>query len=212
MVSSACDVLLTEPDRFTGYLLSDPEIRKKVYNKKTLEEVARRVFKSDPTLNNIIRQIDSSGDDLKMCLDGVFQSPEIQKIVQDNIKQKKTELRRRIKKQRPSLKGKKLQKELDRRLKISIATTEQQTKKVKQVTIADALQPVRVKSYTRQGKAVKGYRRTKSRELTTAEQTLIRNNKRIGKTPSEVVQIYLKSGLKFRSPESIRKHYYRIQV
>jgi len=209
MVESACDVLLSEPERFTGYLLSDPEVRKKVYDKKSLIEVVRRVFRSDPTLNNIIKSIDSSADDLGMCLDNVFQSQEIQRIVQTNIKQKKTELTRRVKRQRPALKGKALQKEIDRRLKISISTTKTQTKRVKQVTIKDALQPVRVGAYQRQGKTVKGYRRSKSRELTKAEKLLIKNN--LNKTPNEVVQIYLKSGLTFRSTESIRKHYYRMK-
>ena len=210
MVSSACDVLLREPERFVGYILSDPKVRNKIVDEDSVVQAVRTSFKSDPTLANMVQEIDRKGDDLKNCLAGVLSSPEIQKLIQGNVKNREKQIKAKLRKAQPSLKGKALTKEVNKRLKQSISGSKAQVKKLKQVTIAQSLKPVRVKGYTRQGKPVTAYRKTKSRALTKAEEMLIRNN--LSKKPSEVVDIYLKSGLTFRTPESVRKHYFRMKM
>lgn len=211
MASSPCEILKQESERFIDYILSDPYIRQRVFDKESLVLAVRKSFKSDSALANIVSSIDSSGDDLSFCLDELFNTSDIQKLIENNKKQKETEIKQKLKRQRPRLKGKKLSKEIQRRLKQSIGGTKSsiKRKKPKQITIQEATKPVRVDSYKRDKKTVKKYRRTKARDLTKAEEMLIKNN--LKKKPSKVVEIYYRSGLKFRSEESIRKHYYRIK-
>jgi len=209
MTSSGCQILDQEPSRYIGYILNDKRLRAKIYDKESLTKIVRQVFKSDPSLNEIIKDIDKKGVDLSTCLDGMFNTIDIQKIIETNTKQKETEIKQRLKIQRPSLKGKSLKKEISKRLKQSIGVSKAQVTKTKQVTIQDALRPITVKEYKRKTKTVKRYSKTKHRGLTRAEEMLIKNN--IRKRPSEVVQIYFKSGLRFRTAESVKKHYYRMK-
>lgn len=209
MTSSGCEILDGEPSRYIGYILSDKRLRKNIYDMDSLKKVVRQIFKSDPSLNEIIKDIDKKGIDLSICLDGIFNTIDIQKMIETNIKQKKTEIKQRLKAQRPALKGKSLKKELQKRLKQSISGSKARIKKTKQITIQDAERPISVKEYRRKRKKVKSYSKTKHRGLTRAEEMLIKNN--IRKRPSEVVQIYLKSGLRFRTAESVKKHYYRMK-
>lgn len=209
MTSSGCEVLDEYPSRYIGYILNDKRLRAKIYDMDSLVKVVRQVFKSDQSLSEIIKDIDKKGIDLSVCLDTMFNTIDIQKLIETNTKQKETEIKQRVKRDKPSLRGRALSKEIQKRLKQSIGVSKAQVKKTKQVTIQDALRPITVKEYKRKRKVVKKYSKTKHRPLTKAEEMLINNN--IRKRPSEVVQIYLKSGLRFRTAESVKKHYYRIK-
>jgi hypothetical protein len=79
------------------------------------------------------------------------------------------------------------------------------------VTINQALRPVEVSDYVRQGQTVKGVSRTKPRQLSSQERMLIENFARKGKGASKTIKEYYASGLSYRSPESIKKHYLRIK-
>jgi len=208
-MGSGCEIINSQPNRYIGYILNDKRLRAKIFDKESLTKVVRQIFKSDPSLNEIVKDIDARGDDLTTCLDGIFNTIDIQKVIETNTKQKKTEIKQRLKTQRPALKGKKLRKEIQKRFKQSVGVSKAKIEKVKQVTIQDALRPISVKEYRRKRKKVKSYSKTKHRGLTRAEEMLIKNN--IRKRPSEVVQIYLKSGLRFRTAESVKKHYYRMK-
>lgn len=207
MVSSACEILASEPKRFINYLFSDPKLRKSIVDQKTFVKALRTVLQSDPSLKEIIKEIDLKKEKLEVCGKDIFDSGEIQGIIRENIGRKKRGLQRKVLKKYPTWTRTQRKKEVERRLKISVAVTK--VPEPKQVTIQEALRPVKVDNYTRKGKRVSGYKRTKARDLTDIERRLIRSN--IGKPVKEVMKIYYGTGQEYRSPESIKKHYFRIK-
>ena len=153
-MGSSCEILQSDPERFVNYILNDRRMRNQIYDEDSFEKVARKVLKSDDSLNNIIKDIDSRGEDLSYCLDGAYTSPEIQRIVSGNIKNKRKELSKRIRALKPKLKGAKLRAEIDKRLKQSIGISKHQIVKTKQVTIMESLKNVKIDKYKRTGKVV----------------------------------------------------------
>lgn len=211
MVSSACDVLLQEPTRFLDYILSDQKLREKIVDQKSFNEVMEKAFQSDPTLANIIATLKRSGESLEICGVNIYNDKSIQDVVNANVQKRQNEIEKRVKQQKPALRGRALQKEVDRRLKISISG---QAKKVqqttRQVTIEQSLKPVNVKEYKRGSATVKNYRKSKYRKLNRQEKILIENAVKRGLTPAETVKMFLESGLpEYRTKTSIKRHYYR---
>lgn len=186
-------------------------MRSKIIDKSSFAEALEKALRSDPTLVNIVQTIKGSGESLEMCGANIFDQKEIQGLIESNLKSKKKEFRTRIKTKYPSWKRKQINKELDRRIKIFIGTQARKVKETKQVTIAEATQPVRVTGYERAGVKVKGHRKTSYRRLSTQEEMLIVNSLKRGKTPKETVKGYYDAGLPFRTETSIRRHYYRFK-
>ena len=211
MTSSACSVLIDEPTRFIDYVFSDPKLRKQIVDKKSFAEVLERALRSDPTLVNIVETIKGSGESFEVCGANIFQQKDITDLVNQNLKTKKTEFRKRIRKQHPEWKRGQMKKELERRVKIFVATQSKKVGKTKQVTIQQATQPVRVTGYERAGKTIHSHRKTKYRALIKPEKDLITAHIKKGKTPSETAKAYYDSGLTFRTETSIKRHYYRMK-
>lgn len=209
MVSSACEVLKNEPERFVDYILSNPSVRSKIVDETSFGNALESSLKSDPTLSNLVAEMKRKGEKIEMCGKGIYDMPSIQKIVQGNVAKKKTQLRRKLKREQPKLKGKAFNQELEKRLNRSVKRTGR--RKLKQVTISDALKPIKVKKYFRDGKEVARYRKTSIRKLTREEKILISNAVKKNKSVSKTIQDYYDSGFRFRSDESIRKHYYRMR-
>lgn len=211
--SSGCEALQNEPERFAGYIIADKNLRSKIYNADSMSEVARKVFASDPSLKNIMADLDKHGKDVNQCLGKIFSSPEIQTIVKVNVKTKREGIKKKVKKGMPELKGWDLRREIDKRLKRSIGATTRSIKKEKQVTIDQATKPVKVENYERRGEEVTGYRRAKASPFSTREKVFLRN--RLGKPAQQVIQEYQKQGIaqgfSVRSKESVRKQYYRLK-
>ena len=210
-MSSACEVLLEDPERYLNYVLNDPNVRNEITDEATFTKAVRKVFNADASLKNLVGEIDKKGENLEICVGNIFNSKAVQEIVKKNVGVRRTMLRKRVKKQRPSLRGKALSKEISRRLKISLSRTQGRVDKIpeQQITIIQSLKSVKVDSYIRDGQVVKAYNRTKSRDLTLPERMLIENN--IDKTVEEVQTKYYAQGFVFRSPTSIKRHYYRIK-
>jgi len=208
-MTSACEVLDQEPERFLDYIFSDPRLRKQIVDDDSFEAVLRKVLENDPTLKNIVTTIDGAGENLVICGGNILQDQSIQNIIKRNKVNRRARIRRKVKKQHPSYTRRQLTKEINKRLKISISGAKHKVKQTKQVTIGASLQPVRVKTYDRKGKVIGAYRKTSHRKLTRAEQMLIKNNLRL--PPSQVVKKYYDSGLTFRSETSIKRHYYRMK-
>jgi len=212
MVTSACQVLIDEPERFLDYLLSDPNMRNKIVDDKSFIEVATRVFKSDPTLANILATINRSGESLEICGKNILNEKAIQDIINNNQTKRRVTIEQRVRRQRPKLKGKQLTKEIDRRLKISISG---QAGKIRQsttqVTIEQSLKPVAVGGYVRNGKTIKPYRKSKYKKLNKQEEMLLDNAIKRGKSLSDVYKVYLESGLGegFRTKTSLKRQYER---
>lgn len=209
MVSSACDVLLTEPDRFIDYIVSNPKLRKQIVNEETFGEALEVALKSDPTLAYIPEQIKKKGESFSDCGKNIFNMSSIKKLVNQNISSRRTEMKRRVRKQKPNLSKNAFNKEVERRLRISIGQTK--PKRLKQITIDEATKPVRVKSYVRNGIKVKGKRRTKPRPLVEAEKRWMLKWINKGLLPQQIIDKYYLSGYDFRTKESIRKYYYRLK-
>lgn len=207
MVSSACEVLSEDPKRFISYIFADPLLRKSIVDEKSFVKALRTVLKSDPSLKEIINHIDLKKEKLEVCGKDIFDSSEVQGIIQENVKRKRRSIQTKVRKQHPTWTRKQKKAEVDRRLKISVAVTK--VPKPTQVTIGEALKPVKVKEYTRKGRRVSGHSKTKSRDLTDVERRLIRSN--INKPVKKVTEIYYGTGQEYRSPESIKKHYFRIK-
>ncbi len=199
--------MIDEPRRFAVYILADPRIRHSIYDKKSFILALKKILATDSSLKNILAEMKSKGETLSICGKDIFDSSDIQNLIRRNTKAKKKELRTRIKKQRPTLKGGALTREVNRRFKIAVGVSEAKVKKIKQVTLAQALRPVKIGDYIRTGKTVKGYSRAERRDLTKAEKMLIENN--INKNPKDIIKIYYDSGLTFRSKTSLRRHIYR---
>lgn len=208
-MTSACEILDQEPERFLDYILADANLRKQIVDDKSFEEVLRRVLESDPTLKNIVNVIDGVGESLEVCGRNILLDNNIQELIRRNTVNRRARIRRKVKKQHPSYTRGQLTKEINKRLKISISGAKHKVKQTKQVTISKSLQPVRVGSYDRKGKVIGAYRKTTHRKLTRAEKMLIKNNIKL--PPSEVVKKYYDSGLTFRSETSIKRHYYRMK-
>lgn len=208
-MGSACDVLTNNPNRFAVYILSNIKIRDSIYDKKSFLIALRKILKTDSSMRNILDGLKDAKDTLDACSDAIFKTKTIQNLIRRNSKTKKKELRKRVKKEHPTWKRGRVTKEVNRRFKISIGVTEAKIQKTKQVSIARALRPVEVKGYTRKGKKVKKYYRSKRRPLTKAEEMLIKNN--LKKKPADIIKLYYDSGLTFRSKTSIRRHIYRMR-
>lgn len=207
-MTSACEVLSQQPDRFLDYVLGNVKLRRQIVDDESFAEVLRRVLNSDPSLKNIVTEIDGAGERLEICGKDIFNDPNIQSILQNNIKNRRTRIRKRVKAQYPSYTRTELTKEINRRLKISVSGTKHKVKRTKQITIQQSLHPINVKYRTSGGKVVK-YSRTKPRKLTKPERLLIKSNIKL--PPSEVVKKYYESGLPFRSEESIKNYYRRMK-
>lgn len=211
--NSACQILHDDPNRFVGYIIADKQLRRQIYNKKSMEEVARRVFKTDDGLNNIVQHIDESGLDLDNCLNKVFESSEITTLIKSNTKSLRNDIKKKTKKKRPELRGWDLRREIDKKLKRTIGSKTSRIKTVKQVTLKEALKPVVVEDYVRKGKDVIGYRRAEAKSLTFMEKRFIQN--RLNLPAKKVIQEYktkgIAQGYTVRTKEAIRKHYYRLK-
>lgn len=210
MVSSACDVLLAEPERFINYILVDKKLREKIIDKKSFINVLEKVLNEDTILSNIVKEIKRRGESLEICAENIYNLKEIQTLIKENLKNKETEIKKRIKKEKPNITKSELLKEVNRRMSIYISTSKTNIKKIKQVTLTDALKPIKVKGYFRKGKKVSGYRKTKNKSLTTQERMLLENAIKKGKKPREVIKEYLQAGIGYRTKISLRKHYYRL--
>lgn len=209
-MGTGCDALEGEPIRFIGYILSNKNLRHKIVDKDSFVDIAKKVLKSDKNLTNLVQGIEKSGDDLGDCLKPAYENPMIQSLVERNEKYKKKDLRTRVKNQHPDYKRGKITKEVERRYKISIAMIKKKITFIqeKQVTIDEGRKTVSVPhDYTRDGQTVSHYKKSEYRKLTRAEDMLIRNN--LNKPPAEVIKMYYESGLSYRTPISIRRHYYR---
>jgi len=211
MVSSGCLVLEDEPQRFIDYILADPRMREKIVDERSFVAVLDKVLKSDSSLTNIPTEITKQGESLEICGKNIFNDQSIQSIVKRNKGKKRKEISKRVKIDHPTATRRQHIKETTRRLNIFITGTVNKVTQTKQVTINQALRPVKVKEYKRGGQSVEGYTKTKYKTLTQQEKMLMENAIRKGKKPSEVQQDYLQAGLGFRSPTSIKRHYYRLK-
>lgn len=210
-MTSACDVLLNEPTRFLDYILTDAKMREKIVDKKSFVAVLDKVLRADPTLNNIPVEISRKGESLEICGQNIFDEPAIQDIIKRNVTKKKREFSKKVSKQNPTWTRKQKLKETNRRLSIFITGTEQKVKQTKQVTLSEAMHPIRVKEYKRGTQSVSGYRKTKYKSLTMQEQMLLENGIKKGKKPTEIVRDYLQAGLGYRTATSIKRHFYRLK-
>lgn len=210
-MSSACEVLQDEPDRFLDFMLSNRKLRTQIYDEQSFEQALTKTLLSDPSLSEIVSQIKGSGESVGICGQIIFNSDTIQNMIKNNLKSKKDEIKKRISKQKPSLKGKQLKKEIDRRLNISIGVSKSISIKSKQLSINDAVRPIKVSQYQRQGQLVKKSTRRKPRALLREEKDFFINSIKSGKLPSQTYNEYFNAGFQFRSKPSIRTYYYRIK-
>jgi len=211
IVSSACDILLSEPQRFVDYLFADQRLRSKIVDKRSFVDALEKALNSDTSLRNIPIEIHRKGESIEICGENIFNHNAIQDIIKRNIASKRKEISGRVKKKYPSWTRTEKLKETNRRLNIFISTASQKVKETKQVTLTEAFSPVKVGEYKRGSQTVSSYRKTKSKHLTTQEEMLIENAVRKGKMPADVVTDYLQAGLGYRTKTSIRRHYYRIR-
>jgi hypothetical protein len=211
MVSSACDVLLSEPTRFLDYLLTDEKMREKIVDKKSFVAVLEKVLKADPTLSNLPVEISRKGESLELCGQNIFNETAVQNIIKRNVTSKRREFTKRVKQDRPTLTRTQVKKEVDRRVNIYISGSEKKVAQTKQVTLSEAMHPVRVKEYKRKGKVISGYRKTKYKPLTMQEKMLLENGIKKGKKPQDIANDYLQAGLGYRTSTSIKRHYYRVK-
>lgn len=206
-MGSGCDILLGEPERFVDYILADKKLRTRLLDENMIIEASEQVMSKDPSLSNVLQDIKSKGDDLRSCLANVINDPNVQRLLEANKKKKEKVLRKRVR-QNPKYRTRtQVNKEVQRRLKISIARTK--LLKKGKIDISTAKKQINVTPYKRGQQKISKFSKTKSRALTKVEERLIRNN--IKKKPKDIVSLYLSSGLPYRTPTSIRKHYYRIK-
>lgn len=203
--SSGCLELNQEPERFPPYIIYDKKARENVLDEDSFYKVFEKVLRSDPTLRNIVDEIKSTGNSFRDCAKAVFDTKDIQDLIKKNIQRKRAQVRKKLKQDRPKLRGKAYKKELERRVAIAIGVTK--VRPPKQITLPQVFKPIHVK-YTSKGKTVQ-YRKSKHRSLSSSEKMLIKNN--IRKNPREIIQIYRDAGLKYRTDESLRKHIWRIK-
>jgi hypothetical protein len=211
MMSSACDILSEESRRFVDYVLVNPKLRNNIVDKATFFDALEKALRSDPSLVNIADTIRKSGESFEVCGSGIYDQPAIQDLLKRNSRSKKADIRKKVKADHPTLKGRELTKEVDRRYKIFASTSQQKIKQVRQVSLDEALKPLKVGSYERQGKFVQNYRKQKAKSLTMQERMLIENAIKKGTPPSQVYRDYVQSGLGYRTQISIKRHYYRIK-
>lgn len=207
MASSGCAVLKDESERFVGYILADPRNRKRILDEDSFATVLEQSLRADPSLRNLVDDI-KKRDSIKSCGKKIFEQPEIQRLLKENVVSKKKEISERTKRDRPDLSGNALKKEIQRRIKISFKLTG--VKKLKQVSIDESLKPIKIRYFDERFNKTVQYRRSESRNLTIQERKLIVNGIRKGKKPAQIIQDYYSAGLKFRTQTSIRKHYYRL--
>jgi len=205
-MGSGCNILLEEPERFGDYLLADKRFRDNIFSEESVVDAMENLLRTDPSLRNIIDDIRKSGDDIHDCLSGVLQSRTVLGLIERNVKKKKKEIRQRVKDSGKYTTRTSINKEVERRLKISLSRIKFNVKKP---DISLGQKQVRVGKYTRQGTLVDRYSKTKSRPLSAIEERLIKSN--LKKPVKEVIDIYMSSGLPFRTPTSIRRHYYRMK-
>jgi hypothetical protein len=210
-MSSACEVLRDEAQRFVDYIFADQRLRSKIVDKRSFADALEKVLKSDPSLAQISAEIRSKGESLEICGQDIYEDSAIQDIIKRNVASKKKEISRRIKIEKPSLSKIEKMKEINRRLKIFISSSSARIKQTKQVSLKQALQPVKVKEYEREGKKIHSYRRTEYKQLTAQERMLLENGIKKGKSVSQVQKDYLQAGLGFRTNTSLKRHYYRLK-
>ena len=211
-MTSSCEVLHDNPYRFLHYVFADPRLRKGIVDKKSFAQALEKALRSDSSLKNIADEITGSGESMELCGTEIFEIPDIQELVNSNLKEKTKLFRGRIKNQYPNWKRGQIKKELDRRLKILIGTQAGRMERSKQiVSISKATVPIKVEDYYRDGKLIEGYRKTEQRKLNIPQEKLIVNSIKRGKTPKETVKSYYDSGLEFRSEASITGYYWRLK-
>lgn len=210
-MSSACEILSSETARFIDYLLADTKVRSKIVDQRSFVDALDKVLKSDASLSNIPAEIKRKGESLELCGIDIYNDPSIQNIIKRNVGSKRREINKRVRMEKPTWTRTQRMKEANRRMQIFISSSSQKIKQTKQVTIAEATRPVKVKEYDREGKKVSGYRKTEYKTLTMQEQMLLENGIRKGKKPSEVAKDYLQAGLGFRTGISLKRHYYRLK-
>jgi hypothetical protein len=207
-MSSACDAMSTDPDRFGDYLLANPQLRQGITNEETFERALRSVLTSDSTLTPMLTEINKKGEDLMNCAGNILASNKIQDLMKKNSGRLLKDFRKNVRVSHPTWKRTQVSKEAERRFKISQSLVSKQ-KAVIQTTIEEAKRPIRVE-YMRAGKKIR-YWKGKPREFDTdgLERKLIRSN--LDKPPSEIVRIYYASGLPYRSAQSIKKFAQRMK-
>lgn len=210
-MTSACEVLSQQPERFINYVISDNKLRSQIVDEDSFGAVLEKALKSDKSLENIAHTIKNNGESFSVCGIEIYNDEIIQDIKNENISKRRKRIRKRVKVERPELSGRKLKKEIQRRLNISIGGQASKVKKTKQITIQEATKPVTVSSYTRDGTRVEEHIKSKYRSLNKQEEMLIKNQIKRGKKPKEVIKKYYDAGLDFRTETSIRSHYYRIR-
>ena len=207
-MTSACEVLNDEPERFVSYILADPNLRSKIVDKKSFGIALDKALRSDSSLKNIAETIHKAGEDIEVCGGAIFDNPEIQNIIEKNSKTRLRFFRKRVREQHPHYGRRRVNKEAHRRLKISIGIQRSSLlRSTRQVTIDEALRPIKIK-YVSKGKKIE-YSKAKPRKLTMAQEMLITNN--IHKSVKDVVKLYYDAGLSFRSATSIKRHYQNIR-
>lgn len=207
-MGSACDVLRDNPRRFIDYVMSNQKVRNDIVDEESMRTALETVLKSDPSLTNILKGLAKDGDSLEKCSVKITQHEDIKSLTNRNIRSRRKEIRKRVRRDRPALKGKEFRKEVKRRLNISIGVRKSKVKTI-QLTIDQAKKPVKIRSYSRRGKTVKRYSRSESRDFTKAETDLLKNN--IHKTPSVIIKKYYDAGLTFRTKTSLRRKIYRLR-
>jgi hypothetical protein len=209
MTTSACDELIAEPERFVEYVFSDPRLKDKIFDDESFLIALKKAFKSDASLSEMVREIESKGESFDDCAKGVLGNSEIQRFIGKRRAKRRRLFRKRVKAQRPSITRKELTKEINRRIKISESLRKRNFRKLpaRQVSIKESLQTVTVKRKVA-GRIVVS-KRQKSRPLSKAEEDLIKNN--IKKSPSEIIRRHRANGFGYRSASSITSHYYRLK-
>jgi hypothetical protein len=210
-MSSACEVLRDESQRFVDYIFADARLRSKIVDKRSFADALDKVLKSDPSLAEISAEISRKGESLEVCGQDIFNDPAIQDIIKKNVVSKKREISRKVKIERPSLTRIERLKETNRRLKIFITSSSARIRQTKQVSIQQALQPVKVKGYEREGKIIHSHQRTEYTPLNTQEKMLMENAIRKGKSLSDLQSDYIQARLGFRTKTSLKRHYYRLK-
>lgn len=210
-MSSACLVLQDEAQRFVDYIFADARLRSKIVDKRSFADALEKVLKSDTSLSEIPAKINKSGESIEICGQNIFENSAIQNIIKRNVASKKREFGRKVRIERPSLSRIERLKETNRRLKIFISSSSARIRQTRQVSIQQALQPVKVKGYEREGKVIHSHQRTEYTPLNTQEKMLMENAIRKGKSLSQLQSDYIQARMGFRTKTSLKRHYYRLK-
>lgn len=208
-MSSACEILAQEPERFIDYILDDRKLKQRVLDKDSFVAVLTRVMDSDPSLKNIAETIKSSGESLEICGFEIFENERIQDLIAGNTKKELKKFRKRTRRDHPRWGRKRVEREAQRRLKISAGVRKNLTETKEIVEKERGTKPIFV-SYKADGKTIR-YRKSKPKKLTKPERDLITNYVKRGKSYKDAIKAYNKSNLGFRTNTSLKRHYYRIK-